>query len=375
MTVIVVGAGIAGLYAAYRLSSGTDKIHLYEASDRIGGRIFEERFHGFNAPMGASMIRHSDNNTIRLCEELGLELKNIDATLLSKETEFVNDMLVQIVNKYHPKRYRQDMTVLEFLRENYDEEQVQKYIQYSIYRDYLNSNIHQYIFDYPISDLLQEPTSGFVVKGGYSRLIDALWNAIKDRVTLHLNTPVTRVTGHFAITANGARVKYDRLYWTLTETNKHVVQPILNNDRLIDNIFGVPFMTMYAQVESAGKYPSVVVGGLLGKMYPLGKNILMVAYTDNIYAEELYHACKDLSKEKLIEYIQGLVRVESGFEDVTISDLVYHYWPVGIHQYHSLVKKNRQRYGNVYLIGESISLNQGWVEGAVETVDGLSFSF
>lgn len=371
MTVIIVGAGIAGLYAAYRLSSRTDKIHLYEASDRIGGRIFEERFHEFNAPMGASMIRHSDNNTIRICEELGLELRKIDATLLSKESEFINDMLVQIVNKYHPKRYRQDTTVLEFLRDNYDEEQVQKYIQYSIYRDYLNSSIHEYIFHYPISDHLQEPTSGFVVKGGFSRLIDALWNAIQDKVTLHLNTPVTRVTRHFAITANGARVKYDRLYWTLTETNKHVVRPILDNDRLIDNVFGVPFLTMYAQVESASKYPSVVVGGLLGKMYPIGKNILMVAYTDNIYAEELYDKCKDLSKEKLMDYIQGLVRAESGFEDVTISDLVYHYWPVGIHQYHSLVKKNRQRYGNVCLIGESISLNQGWVEGAVETVDGL----
>jgi hypothetical protein len=371
MSIIIVGAGVAGLYCAYRLANKFDNIHILESSIRIGGRIYEERFYGFNTPMGASMIRHADNNTIRLCEELHLELKNVDATLLSKESDFINDMLVKIVNKYDPQLYAKDMTVMEFLREHFPEEQVQTYIEYSIYRDYLNSSIHEYIFNYPISDHLQEPTSGFVIKGGYYRLIDALWKSIKDKVTLHLNTPVTRVTNHFVISAAGTRMKYDRLYWTLTESNKQIIQPIIQNDRLLSSIFGVPFLTMYARVDSSSKYPGVVVGGLLGKMYPIGKNILMVAYTDGTYAEELQTHIAGLTAEKIIEYIQPLVRANPGFEDVTMQDIVYHYWPVGIHQYRSALRSIRHRYDNVYLMGEAVSVNQGWVEGAIESVDVL----
>ena len=40
MTVIIVGAGIAGLYTAYKLSKTTTDIRIIEKSDRYGGRIY-----------------------------------------------------------------------------------------------------------------------------------------------------------------------------------------------------------------------------------------------------------------------------------------------------------------------------------------------
>lgn len=381
MTTIIVGAGIAGLYTAYRLMGRVDNIHIYEASDRIGGRIQEVRFNNYNAPMGASMIRLGDINVIQLCEELHLELKKVDATLTSKESDFINDMIEKIINKYSSSDIPKDMSVLEFLSMNFSSEEVRRYVEYSIYRDYLYSSIHEYILHYPITDHIQEQLSGFVVKGGYSRLIDALYNAIKDKVVIHLSTPIVRTTKHYVITNQG-RQYYNRLFWTLTEENKHIIRDRIDNDKLLSNIFGVPFLTMYAKVDSATKYPSVVVGGLLGKMYALGKNILMVAYTDGEAAIQLYKRINKKDKTLVINDIQSMVRQNAGFEDVVIQDLIFKYWPVGIHQYSAsqtrgvsykkFVKKNpRQNYDKVSLIGESISRNQGWVEGAIETVNNV----
>lgn len=372
MATVIVGGGISGLYAAYKLvNKNVQNIHLYEASDRIGGRIYENRFHDFNVPLGGSMIRLTDNNIIRLCQRLNLDLKKVEATLMSKESEFINDMIEKIINKYDPRLYPMNTTVMEFLQRNFTPEEVQKYIDNSIYRDYLHSSIHEYLFHYPITDHLQEPLSGFVVKGGYSRLIDALYNAIKDKVQIHLNTPILKVSRHHVFDGNMTRKRYRQLYWTVTEQNKHTIAGVINNPKMLDNIYGVPFLKMYAYVDNASQYPSVVVGGLLGKLFPMSKNIIMVAYTDNDYATQLYDNIAGMSKREVIGYIQQQVRQLEGFENVVIGDIVTHYWPVGIHQYKSFVEYNRQKYNSIYLLGEAISLNQGWAEGAVEMVDNV----
>jgi hypothetical protein len=85
----------------------------------------------------------------------------------------------------------------------------------------------------------------------------------------------------------------------------------------------------------------------------------------------LYKRINKKDKSLVINEIQTLVRQNAGFEDVVIQDLIFKYWPVGVHQFKKFVKKNKQRYDKVALIGESISRNQGWVEGAIETVNNV----
>ena len=371
-SIVIAGGGISGLYLAYRLlRRGERRIHIYEATERLGGRIYERRFHDFNAPMGGSMIRISDSRVIRLCQELNLDLKRVDATLMSEESAFVNDMIERILNAYEPSKYDRDVTVMDFLKRNFTEEEVTKYVNYSIYRDYTSGSIHEYIMDYPITDHLQVPVSSFVVKGGYSRLIDALVNSVKDRVTIHLNTPIRKVTDKFIITANGSRKKYDRLFWTVTESNKQILLDSFPRMNILKTIMGVPFLKMYAYVESTKDLPSIVVGGVLGKMFPLSKNILMVVYTDGQYADQLYSQIKDLDQDSTKTLIQGMVNQVGGFERVELLDITYKYWSTGIHQFASYPSNIRRRYDNVYLIGEAMSRNHGWAEGALESVEAI----
>ncbi|MCI0616191.1 FAD-dependent oxidoreductase, partial [bacterium] len=41
--VVVIGAGLAGLTTAYRLQQKGIAVHVYEARNRVGGRIFTVR--------------------------------------------------------------------------------------------------------------------------------------------------------------------------------------------------------------------------------------------------------------------------------------------------------------------------------------------
>jgi len=54
--VIVIGAGIAGLTTAYHLQESGVDVHLYEARNRVGGRILTAKVKGRTAELGAQNI-------------------------------------------------------------------------------------------------------------------------------------------------------------------------------------------------------------------------------------------------------------------------------------------------------------------------------
>ncbi len=72
-SIVVIGAGIAGLTAAYELSKGGFDVTVFEASDRVGGRMSTDRCDGFVIDRGAQFL--SDGYAVigRLVAELGLQ--------------------------------------------------------------------------------------------------------------------------------------------------------------------------------------------------------------------------------------------------------------------------------------------------------------
>ena len=83
--VAVVGAGLAGLTATYRLKQAGYVAQLYEArTDRVGGRCWSDTFPGSNLiyEHGGELIDQGHTDIRQLAQELGLDLVN----LLSSET-------------------------------------------------------------------------------------------------------------------------------------------------------------------------------------------------------------------------------------------------------------------------------------------------
>lgn len=72
MAVAVVGAGIAGLGAAYTLKRAGVDATVFEAEDRVGGRMKTVRRHGFAFDTGAFLLTGSYTAVKELIDELGV---------------------------------------------------------------------------------------------------------------------------------------------------------------------------------------------------------------------------------------------------------------------------------------------------------------
>jgi monoamine oxidase len=88
--IIVVGAGIAGLSSAYSLKKAGISVSVYEARDRVGGRIYSKRDlvgNGLVTELGAEFIDGSHSDMLRYAKTFGLELIDVQTPAESKLKE------------------------------------------------------------------------------------------------------------------------------------------------------------------------------------------------------------------------------------------------------------------------------------------------
>jgi oxygen-dependent protoporphyrinogen oxidase len=78
-SIAIVGAGITGLTAAYRLKQRGSRVVVYEAADRIGGAIKSERRNGYLAELGPNSIGAPSAEVTALFTELKLDPRRVPA--------------------------------------------------------------------------------------------------------------------------------------------------------------------------------------------------------------------------------------------------------------------------------------------------------
>ncbi len=237
--IAILGAGAAGLTAAFRLMQAGAKVVVFEGSNRIGGRIFT--LDGFipadmngGKPMfcelGGELVDSNHEDLIALAKELGVEIQELkegDAGVDYYHFEGKNRTDVELIPAFEPlaKQLAQDAEGLEDDKENYTEK-AHKFDRISIH-DYLQSFKGKvdawvlrmldtaYEIEYGratkeqsalnlITYLSPETKDGFQmfgesdeskrVKGGSSRLIEALQKAIEGKVTIHTQHKLTAIS-------------------------------------------------------------------------------------------------------------------------------------------------------------------------------------
>ena len=102
-------------------------------------------------------------------------------------------------------------------------------------------------------------------------------------------------------------------------------------------------------------------------------NVYMISYSDNKSADYI----KSVSNHQLEKIIFEI----TGYK-IRILDKLIYYFKTGTHYFSPLPQKwkNRKQFidysqnpmKNVFTIGEAFSFNQGWCEGALESVENIS---
>ncbi|MFW5968367.1 MAG: protoporphyrinogen oxidase [Persicimonas sp.] len=88
--VAIVGAGIAGLTTAFALERGGHEVHVYEASERVGGQIRTQRRDGFMVEGGPHTLLGRDA-LVDLVDDLGLTGQRLVASERANKRFVVRD--------------------------------------------------------------------------------------------------------------------------------------------------------------------------------------------------------------------------------------------------------------------------------------------
>jgi len=87
--IAVVGAGLTGLTAAYRLKQQGHRIVVYEASDRAGGAIVSLRRDGYLAELGPSSLALPSPLVAKLLVDLGLDASKVTSSAVARHRYIV----------------------------------------------------------------------------------------------------------------------------------------------------------------------------------------------------------------------------------------------------------------------------------------------
>ncbi|HJR16484.1 MAG TPA: protoporphyrinogen oxidase [Gemmatimonadales bacterium] len=79
-TIAIIGAGLTGLTAAYRLKQQGHRVTVYEARERGGGAIMSVRRDGYLAELGPSSLAAPSPTVARLLADLGLDASRVTAS-------------------------------------------------------------------------------------------------------------------------------------------------------------------------------------------------------------------------------------------------------------------------------------------------------
>lgn len=131
MRIAVVGAGPAGLTAAYRLQQAGHDVEVLEALDLVGGRTHAHHFadsdgHGHHCDTGAGWLATFYSATLRLFDELGLR----DLFVRPRSVRGAADLLID--GKLYPWSYRQEAVAASPLLTDEDKYRYAAYLEHLV---------------------------------------------------------------------------------------------------------------------------------------------------------------------------------------------------------------------------------------------------
>lgn len=387
--VIIIGAGIAGLYAGYKILKMNPrcKILLLEKNEKIGGRMGSEQFYGTEIEIGAGIGRFEKDVLLKkLLKEF--EIKNFiftaDMLDKSKNPISVMSVITRLRSEYRKKPVTS--TFRDFAIEKIGKKDYERFLVSSGYTDYEKEDLYETLYNYGMED--NEPGwKGIAIP--WNDLLDALSKKIglKNILTKQNVLQIQRsVRGGFEVITEKGSWNTQKIILATTIDSVNKLLNVKGKNTLYDHVKGQPFLRIYGKfigesVAIMKEYVSkqVFIEGKLHRIIPMNHKmgVYMIVYTDNLGAVDLkkYVENTDENRRALCHLIEKALGLQKGI--LEMAAIRSFFWDIGTHYYSPLDKEERKNFvqniqhpcTDLWVVGECVSHNQGWVEGALESVE------
>jgi len=406
--VIIIGSGMAGLYAALQVRKLCPDLTclVIERNQLFGGRAYEHRFENTDVVTGAGIGRkNKDKLLLKLMREFQIpiyffETEHKYSDLIHPPCD-VKSTFALLKRTYESENHTNiTKTFKQYATAILGEAAYKHFILCAGYSDYEKADVYDTRYHYNFDDNYNKWV-GFSVP--WKALVDKIVHSLGHKRIIN-TTEVTKIhimaDNVFEVatkrSSNSTKYKYycEKLVIatdidSLTSLIRTVVVPPHSPHihlSLYKQIQGQSFLRLYAKFSRESipyikeKVQGVtVVSGPMQKIIPMNpdKGVYMIIYSDNMDA--------DFFKKYFSNTISNRVALNRIFETslglegkLHIESIKEFYWKNGTHYYKPLAPefKNRQDFirtaqhpfRNVLVVGEMISIHQGWVEGALESV-------
>lgn len=387
MKIIIVGGGIAGLYAALRLTDqGVTNIHLYEAKDRLGGNVYTHTQNGYQMEAGAG--RFSAKHTL-----LQSLLKRFDIHSIQNKTikqfkpvgciEPPKNAL-QKVFQHAKKRTKQQLlniTFAQLCEEALGFQDTNALIQSFGYNgEFIHTNA--YVSLRIFKQDFKPNTKYYSAKEGLSTLIQRMEAYLrKHHVKIHTQKTLVHVTHKRSFTLT---------FQDNTQTTCHklilaVPPSVLSkldffspyHKELFQTVSPLPLHRIYAKTKTPAPQDRTTTDLHIRQYIPLSNDFAMISYSDGIDADYW----KNYADQGIPVLEKALMKeLKQLFSDFPkLEWLISFYWKEGVHTWgigHDPVfvqAELKNIHPNLHIVTEAFSARQGWMEGALEQVEESLF--
>lgn len=365
--IVIIGGGISSLYSAYLLKKNYPKIKyiIIEKSDECGGRVKMSNLGDVKLPTGAYFTRvDHDKTLLKLLKDLDIKLNPymLDIDYSFKESDATN--LLAKLKKSLPKYDRSKIKFKEFAKDvlgkDYD-----NFIDMMGYTDFENADINDTLFNYGLVDNLP----GYEIANvDWSKVIEKLVSFI-GKENIVLNTEVKSIkekNGSFLINS-----KYE-CDGVIIGVTINALRNLLSN-KIYNQIESQEFIKVFAKSKDLDVDKYNVVDSELRKVIPIKDDVYKIAFSDNKDAISLKSKSDSYFKKLLSDHFN---------KDIKITNVKKFFWEEGTHYFKPLLNKWKSRTefindaqhpkDNIWVIGEVVAEKQGWVEGALSSVEKIS---
>ena len=394
---IIIGAGVAGLYAGYKLSKKYPRknILILEGNNKhgLGGRAGNDTFYGTSVVTGAGVGRKDkDDLLIRLLKELHIPYitftaeYNYSAVFTSEQHVDILSIIRQLRKEFRkqPEKFG-CMTFKNFAKPLLGTKLYDAFVLSQPYTDFENEGSYETLYNYDMDDNV----SGWkAMKIPWKQLVEKLATFSN----IQYNNKVVKISpvGYcgFIVYTDNKRVFATKN--VIIATTASAYRKLLPKYNIYKDVHTQPFLRVYgkfsgcyAEIMKSIVNRSMLVPTQLKRIIPMDPDngVYMISYCDNKNAE--YIVKKTENTETNREWFCRLLERSVGLPKNTLrlTAIKHYFWKEGTHYFAPLcgsyrsrkefLKKAQHPMPGMLVVGEAVSTNQGWTRGAIESVNAV----